>query len=146
WGLWLPERAAAARRDPRGTYGRARLAYRAGAAATNRLTLIAAVLPAGVVTTHTLFCLRQALDDDRMQFLCGLFNSFVTNYLVRLRVGTHVTAAIVERLRVPRPAVDSEAFRDVVALSRALASAGGPQAGTRAPSPARPRHRPPPAP
>ena len=34
-------------------------------------------------------------------FLCGLFNSFVVNYLVRLRVSTHVTTALVERLPVP---------------------------------------------
>ena len=42
------------RRDPR----RARLAYRDVASATNRLTLIAAIVPARAVTTHTLFCLR----------------------------------------------------------------------------------------
>src|SRR4030095_1735587 len=37
---------------------RPRLAYREVAAATNRLTLIAAIVPASVVTTHTIFCLR----------------------------------------------------------------------------------------
>jgi hypothetical protein len=36
---------------------RARLAYRDVASATNRLTLIAAVIPARAATTHTLFCL-----------------------------------------------------------------------------------------
>ena len=35
-----------------------RLGYREVASSTNRLTLIAAVIPAGVVTTHTIFCLR----------------------------------------------------------------------------------------
>ena len=38
-----------------------RLAYRDVASATNRLTLIAAILPAGCVSTHTVFCLRTPL-------------------------------------------------------------------------------------
>ena len=33
--------------------------------------------------------------------LCALFNSLVLNYLVRMRVSTHVTTALVERLPVP---------------------------------------------
>jgi len=80
-----------------------RLAYRDVASATNRLTLIAAVLPAGCVSTHTVFCLRTPLPRRAHDFLCGLFNSFVVNYLVRLRVTTHVTTATVEQLPIPTP-------------------------------------------
>src|SRR5262249_25213689 len=80
---------------------RARLAYRDVASATNRLTLIAAVLPARCVSTHTVFCLRTPLPARSHYFLCGLFNSFVLNYLVRLRVTTHVTTATVEQLPIP---------------------------------------------
>ena len=59
------------------------------------------MLPAGCVSTHTVFCLRTPLPLARQHFLCGLFNSFVVNYLVRLRVTTHVTTATVERLPIP---------------------------------------------
>ena len=45
----------------RSRHQRPRLAYRDVASATNRLTLIAAVLPAGCVSTHTVFCLRTPL-------------------------------------------------------------------------------------
>ena len=78
-----------------------RLAYRDVASATNRTTLIAAMLPPGTATTHTVFCLRSRLPRTAQHFLCGLFNSFVVNYLVRLRVTTHVTTTIVERLPIP---------------------------------------------
>jgi hypothetical protein len=101
-------------------FTRPRLAYRDVAAPTNRLTLIAAILPGNVVTTHTLFCLRDAIDASVQQFLCGIFNSFVANYLVRTRVTTHVNVSIVEHLPVPRPSVESSEFRDIVALSTRL--------------------------
>jgi Eco57I restriction-modification methylase len=95
----------------------ARLAYRDVASASNRLTLIAAIVPANVVTTHTLFCLKGDVPHEVQLFLCGIFNSFVANYLVRMRVGTHVTVAIMERLRVPRPSTDSPPFLSIVALT-----------------------------
>jgi hypothetical protein len=82
---------------------RHRLAYRDVAAATNRLTLIAAIVPPHVVTTHTLFCLRSPLDLEAQHALCGLMNSFVANYFVRLRVSTHVTLASLDRLPMPTP-------------------------------------------
>jgi hypothetical protein len=95
-----------------------RLAYRDVASASNRLTLIAAIVPAHVATTHTLFCLKGGITYDVQLFLCGILNSFVANYLVRMRVGTHVTVAIMERLPVPRLPIDSPAFGRIVALTR----------------------------
>jgi hypothetical protein len=46
----------------------------------------------------------------------------VANYLVRLRVGTHVTTSIIARLPVPRPPRDSAAFRAIAALSLRLSA------------------------
>ena len=103
------------------TFTRPRLAYREVASATNRLTLIAAIVPRGAVTTHTLFCLKTRLSTEEQWFLCGVFNSFVANYLVRPQVSTHVTAAIVERLPVPKPARAAPAFAAISALARQLA-------------------------
>jgi hypothetical protein len=80
---------------------RPRLAYRDIASATNRVTLIAAIVPADAVTTHTLFCLTTPLPPDAQHVLCALLNSFVANYLIRFRVNTHVTVSLVSRLRVP---------------------------------------------
>lgn len=80
---------------------RTRLAYRDVASATNRVTLIAALLPAKSVSTHTLFCLKTELPRRAQRLLCALFNSLVVNFLVRLRVTTHVTTSIVERLPIP---------------------------------------------
>jgi hypothetical protein len=105
--------------DPQ-RYERPRLAYRDVASATNRLTLIAAVLPANCVSTHTVFCLRTPLPPAAQYFLCGLFNSFVVNYLVRMRVTTHVTTATVERLPIPGQDDSPRAFREIAAIARHL--------------------------
>jgi hypothetical protein len=105
---------------------RRRLAYRDVASATNRVTLIAALLPARSASTHTVFCLRTPLAARAQHFLCGLFNSFVVNYLVRLRVTTHVTTAIVERLPIPCESDCGELFDAIAAAARLLARAPNP--------------------
>ena len=117
--------AAVARRllGRRARIDRPRLGYREVAAATNRLTLIAAVIPPHAVTTHTIFCMRAPgapSDEDLHWFLCGVFNSFVANYLVRLRGGTHVPAAVIHQLPVPAPPRHSAAFRAIARLAREL--------------------------
>jgi hypothetical protein len=93
----LTAETAAARR----IRARARLAYRDVTSAGNKLTLIAAVIPARAVTTHTLFVLREPLAMPRQLMLCALLNSYVANYLIRMRVGTHVTSGLIARLPVP---------------------------------------------
>ena len=106
------------------TTSRARIAYRDVASATNRLTLIAAMLPANAVSTHTVFCLKSDLDQRSQWCLLALLNSLVANYLVRLNVTTHVTAALMSRLPVPKPLPHSRAFDRLIALARSLASTG----------------------
>ena len=105
---------------------RARLAYRDVASATNRLTLIAAIVPARAVTTHTLFCLRTPLALPAQHVLCALLNSYVANYLVRLRVNTHVTVSLVSRLRVPLVDHSHPSYGRLAACSAALALGSGP--------------------
>jgi hypothetical protein len=95
------EPARAARLLPGGGFERPRLAYRDVSGVGNRLSLIAAMLPAGVVTTHTLYCLRTPLAIEQQHFLCGVFNSYVLNAVVRMLMGGHVTTSLVESLPVP---------------------------------------------
>jgi len=118
--LQLRADAEQARRVPR----RARVAYRDVASATNRLTLIAAIIPARAVTTHTLFCLRTALALPEQRVLCALLNSFVANYLIRFRVTTHVTVTLVSRLPVPPLRPSHPGFARLASLSEHLTRCG----------------------
>ena len=117
-------RSAARQLLPDGRFDRPRLAYRDVSGAGNQRTLIAAILPAGVVTTHTLFCLREEVPLVRQHFLCALFNSYVLNALVRMLMGSHVTTSLVEALPVPR----WRGTPQDLAIARAAARLAAPQA------------------
>lgn len=84
-----------------GRFRHPRLAYRDVSGVANKLSLIAVVLPGHVISTHTVFCLRTPLPLVQQHFLCGVFNSFVLNAVVRLLMGGHVTTSLVENLPVP---------------------------------------------
>jgi hypothetical protein len=120
----VPLDTAARLIDPRASFTRDRIGYRDVAGATNRLTLIAGLLPKGTLSTHTVFALKTALSGDEQWCLLGLLNSLVANFLVRLRVSTHVTTALMARLPVPRPAEDSRDFSALANLSRGLSTTG----------------------
>lgn len=115
--------AAARAALPSRAFEHARLAYRDVSAVSNRQSLIAAVIPAKVVTTHTLFCLKTQLDLDAQHFLCACFNSYVLNAVVRLLMGGHLTTSLVESLPVP-PWTGSRRQRRIAALTRRLSSRG----------------------
>jgi hypothetical protein len=111
--------------DPARTFMRERLAYRDVASSTNALTLIAAILPRSVVTTHTVFCLATDLEANLQRYLCGMLNSYVANYLVRLRTTTHVTAAAMSELRIPRAVAGSRPFDTMSRLTHRLIASRG---------------------
>jgi len=113
--------ATLASRLPDRRYAHARLAYRDVSGVGNTNALVAALIPANVVTTHTLFCLRTDLPIDQQHFLCGLFNSAVFDRLVRLEMGSHVTTTLVENLPVP-PWTDSPVQREIATLAKDLAN------------------------
>jgi hypothetical protein len=118
----IPIAAAARVVDGAATFERERIAYRDVASATNKLTLIAAMLPRGTISTHTIFCLKTVLPDDDQWCLLGLLNSLVANYLVRLQVTTHVTTSLMSRLPVPVPSPHLR--KQLADLSRRLSASG----------------------
>jgi hypothetical protein len=129
---WISEAVLARQFQKRTSWRRPRLAYREVAGATNRLTLIAAIVPAGVVTTHTVYCLKTPLTPAEQAFLCGILNSFVANYLVRLCVTTHVTAATMQRLRVPCLGPEDALFTEIASLAIGLSKRDEIKASTQA--------------
>lgn len=118
-GPWVT-RGDAQRALPDESWSRWRLAYRDVSSATNTRSLIVALLPPGCVSTHTLFCLRGRVSLRVQLYLCGVMNSLVADWFVRLYLGSHVTTGLVARLPVPRPPVTSPHRRAIVTLTHAL--------------------------
>ncbi len=100
-----------------------RVGYRDVSGVGNRLTMIAAVIPAKTVTTHTVLCVRNRLDDARQFFLCALLNSYVINAIVRLLMGGHVTTSLAESLPAPVWRGD-RADQRIAGLARRLSVSG----------------------
>ncbi len=117
------EDAVLAGRFPDRRFARARLAYRDVSGFGNTQALVAAIIPAGVITTHTLFCLKTEIAIEQQYFLCGVFNSAVMDRLVRLEMGSHVTTTLVENLPVP-PWTGSPLQDEIATLARDLANLG----------------------
>jgi hypothetical protein len=109
-------------------FARARLAYRDVSAVSNRQSLIAAIVPPDVVTTHTLFCLRTPVPLEQQHFLCACFNSYVLNAIVRMLMGGHLTTSLVESLPVPpwHGPAGSRRQRLIARLSRRRSRGGAP--------------------
>jgi hypothetical protein len=117
------DRARARQLLPDAPFDRPRLGYRDVSGVGNRLSLIAAIIPAGALTTHTIFCLRSTVALEAQQFLCGLFNSYVLNAIVRMLMGGHLTTSLVEGLPAPRWTMDARQRR-IAGLSTRLGHSG----------------------
>jgi hypothetical protein len=102
-------------------FTRARLAYRDVSGVGNRHALIASVIPANVVTTHTLFCLRNPLLLVQQHFLCGVLNSDLMDAIVRMLMGGHVTTSLMESLPVPLW-TGSDVQNQIAAIASTLSS------------------------
>lgn len=101
-----------------------RLCWRDVTNATNERTIICTILPPGVFLGQTLSYLRpnffdgkkfrQALPLAETLFLCGLFNSFVVDFVIRHRISSHATMSQVLELPIPRLNEKDKYFSDIV--------------------------------
>ena len=116
-----------------------RLAFRDIAHSTNERTMIATIVPPDVVFGHTATVERtpgnRRLDDTAL--LCALLNSFAFDWIVRRKVGSHLSQYIVQSLPLPALAPAAETFLARSAL-RLCASHNGfaPAVGQAVPIPA----------
>ncbi len=95
-----------------------RIAFRDIARSNDERTMIAAVLPPGVVCGHTA-TVERAPDRRRMEdvlVLTALFNAFTFDWLVRLKAGTHLSLYLLNDLPVPALSATAARFLASAAL------------------------------
>ena len=110
-------------RDAAGFY---RFAFRDVAGSSNERTAIAAVLPPGVVFGHTATVERspRGRPDGIALALCGLFNTYVFDWLIRQKATSHLSLYLVDELPVPALSCAELAFLSHAALRLTCNHAG----------------------
>ncbi|MHA1974056.1 MAG: Eco57I restriction-modification methylase domain-containing protein [Candidatus Hodarchaeales archaeon] len=86
-----------------------RLAFRSIAASTNRRTMIATIVPKNVCCANSLIVSKvfdktgtSLISETELLYLCGIFNSFVFDFLLRLKVTTNINMFFVYDMPVPQ--------------------------------------------
>ena len=109
-------------------YNEYRLGFRAVAASTNRRTMIATIIPKGVCCGNSLIVTKiyDPQKDQRLisladlLYLCGVFNSFVFDYLLRLKVTTNLNMFFIYDMPVPRLLKQKKAYQEIICNVAAL--------------------------
>jgi hypothetical protein len=113
-----------------------RVAYRRIASSTNERAFLSAVLPPKVACPHTMFVVRRLVPHEttgepvesitaaQSLFLCSAFNSFVCDFIIRLKITTGLDMHFVYSLPMPRMgsgnAKDAAYFWPIVARALRL--------------------------
>jgi len=104
-----------------------KLVFRAVAASTNRRTMISTLLPPGSWCGNSLIVVDSLNGDNYPKltifdkiFLSGILNSFVFDYLLRLKVSQNLNMFIIQDLPLPRISSKENIYLKLVSLTAAL--------------------------
>ncbi|MFW9777513.1 MAG: Eco57I restriction-modification methylase domain-containing protein [Candidatus Heimdallarchaeota archaeon] len=109
--------------------GEIRLAFRAVAASTNRRTMIATILPVDAVCGNSLILTKifadghdskRLLSPNDIYYLTGIFNSFVFDFLLRLKISQNLNMFFIYDMPVPRISNSRSLYKNIVSSVNAL--------------------------
>jgi hypothetical protein len=101
-----------------------RLSYRSISSSTNERTLIATILPPNVFVGNTITVVQGNVDARIQLFLTALFNSFVVDFYLRLRVFVQVPVSSIYQLPIPRQKLNDQIFRRIIRRAARLICTG----------------------
>lgn len=96
------------------------LCFRSIASSTDERTLIATILPPDVLVSDAINFIASPTDADVLLLLAAIFNSFIADFFVRLRVSHRVTAFVISRLPIPHPTRQDKLFFPIVTRAARL--------------------------
>ncbi len=98
-----------------------KLAFRSIAASTNRRTMIATILPNDVLCANSLTLIKsynnegiRIIKEEELYYLCGIFNSFIFDYLLRLKVTTNINMFFIYDMPVPRASRINNEYLNII--------------------------------
>ncbi len=104
-----------------------KLVFRAVAASTNRRTMISTLLPPKTCCGNSLIIVdsfpenkKEKLSISDKIFLSGIFNSFIFDYLLRLKVSQNLNMFIMQDMPLPRVTPQDSIYNRMVSLAMSL--------------------------
>ncbi|VAW42102.1 hypothetical protein MNBD_CHLOROFLEXI01-988, partial [hydrothermal vent metagenome] len=94
-------------------YQRCRIGYRDIARSTDQRTIISAILPPNVFAGNTVI-VETKTKATRMLYLSSVLNSFILDFIIRYKIGTHVSMFYAYQLPVPRLTAGNRYFDAIV--------------------------------
>ncbi len=99
-----------------------RLGFRSIAASTNRRTMVATILPKNICVGNSIIITKifdsisgkRLIEESDLFFLCGIFNSFLFDYLLRLKVTTNINMFYIYEMPIPRLKRNSREYEEIV--------------------------------
>ena len=92
-----------------------RLGFRNIASNTNERTMIMTMLPPYVFVGHSLpLCEVQPYDHQTMIFFCAVMNSFIVDWLIRMKVSANLSFVFLDQTPVPRLTAQDKRFAPIV--------------------------------
>ena len=93
-----------------------RLVFRATGENTNERNFISTITPKNVFCGNSLITceLPDKTSYDILVYLCGIFNSYVVDYLIRMKIARNINLFYVYQLPIPRLSAKDKAFAPIV--------------------------------
>lgn len=95
-------------------YQQYRLGFRSAGENTNERNFIADVIPSNVFCGNSLVLSKNVSNGKLLVFLCAMFNSFVLDYAVRLKISRNMNMFYIYQLPVPRLTESDSRFAPIV--------------------------------
>ena len=106
-----------------------RLVFRAVAASTNQRTMISSFIPPNSCCSNSLIIINEYLQPSskrttlqNLLFLAGVLNSFVLDYLLRLKISQNLNMFFIRDLPVPIVTESNESYQKVIGLVTSIYS------------------------
>ncbi len=86
-----------------------RMGFRDVTSSTNKRAMIASLLPRNIFCGNTLITTKiyqdgnRLISNENLLYLCGLFNSTVFDYLLRLQINVHLSLFFIYQMPIPKP-------------------------------------------
>lgn len=99
-------------------YKEYRVGFRDVTSSTNKRAMIASLVPRKMFCGNTLITTKikqdgkRLISNEKLLYLCGLFNSTVFDYLLRLQINVHLSLFFIYQMPIPEP--DNSSLKTVV--------------------------------